>query len=150
MVATRLVYFASNLTANIIEGDLRRALRKTRMKKQISKLREHVIVCGAGTTGKHVMDELIAARAEDEFLQEAGLENARGVVAALANDKDNLYLVVTSRRANPSCSGRRWSSSSTRCYSFSPSADFCLQAGMTLVVLGPIDEVGALRKRVTP
>ncbi|MEM9489678.1 MAG: NAD-binding protein, partial [Myxococcota bacterium] len=119
------VYFASTLTAYIIEGDLRRALKKTRMRKKLSNMRDHVIVCGAGSTGQHVIAELIATQTpfvvididqtrlenlphklaqdypglsvkkdgflylvgdatEDDVLNEAGLDRARGLVAALS------------------------------------------------------------------
>jgi voltage-gated potassium channel len=37
----------------------------------------------------------------DEVLNEAGIDRARGLVAALADDKDNLYLVLSARSANP-------------------------------------------------
>src|SRR4029078_6894908 len=55
-----VVYFASTLTAMIIEGDIRRALRRTRMKKQILNLKDHVIVCGAGSTRSQPLHELIS------------------------------------------------------------------------------------------
>jgi voltage-gated potassium channel len=126
------LYFASTLTAFIIEGDLRRALRLGRMKKRLGKMRDHIIVCGVGSTGRHVARELMATRTpvvaididedrlehlndeyprrklsyivgdatDDEVLAQANLEHARGLVASLANDKDNLYLVVTARQCN--------------------------------------------------
>jgi voltage-gated potassium channel len=129
-----VLYFASTVTATIIEGDLQRALRKTRMRKRISKLDGHVVVCGAGSTGRHVVEELIAAKrpcvaidldqqtlergaqqwgegsflyiagdaTDDAVLHAANLAKASGVVASLPNDKDNLYLVVTTRQINPS------------------------------------------------
>ena len=37
----------------------------------------------------------------DELLAEAQIERARGIIAAMADDKDNLYLVVSARAANP-------------------------------------------------
>ncbi len=126
------LYFASHVTAIIIEGDLQRALRKTRMRSKIAKLVDHVVVCGAGSTGRHVVEELLAAArpvvavdVDEESLEEQGRRSDRalyhsihgdatddvvlraanvtaaaGVVAALPNDKDNLYLVVTARQAN--------------------------------------------------
>ncbi|MCP4676323.1 MAG: potassium channel protein, partial [Deltaproteobacteria bacterium] len=93
------------------------------------------IVCGVGTTGAHVVHELVAAKkpfvmienreerirdlmestnlkegellyiygdaTEDRILQEAGLEKAQGLVAALPGDKDNLYIILSARQANP-------------------------------------------------
>lgn len=125
------LYFASTLTAIILEGDLQAAFRKTRMRKQIEKLTGHVIVCGTGSTGWHVVEEMLTSgvpvcvvelhqeridrlieahpnvpyiqgdATEDVVLMEAGVERARGVVGALSSDKDNLYVVVTARQANP-------------------------------------------------
>ena len=37
----------------------------------------------------------------DEVLEEAGIERARGVISALTDDKDNLYVTVTARALNP-------------------------------------------------
>ena len=131
------LYFASTLTAFIIEGDLRRTLESTRMRKRISQLRGHVIVCGIGATGRHVVNQLVKAgtpvlaidnddeqlrdvaeevretfpkttflylcgdATDDHVLDDAGLERAAGLVATLANDKDNLYLVVSARQSHP-------------------------------------------------
>jgi len=126
------LYFASTLTAIILEGDLQDVFRKRRMRKQIEKLSDHVIVCGIGSTGWHVVEELVTTAVplcvieshaerierlaehhptvpwiqgdatEDAVLVEAGVARARGVVAALPTDKDNLFVVVTARQANPS------------------------------------------------
>ncbi len=127
------LYFASTVTAVIIEGDLKRAFRYRRMHRRIRSMKNHYIVCGIGSTGSHVMEELIvggkpcvaidtdrerldheAARhkegeytyvvgdaTDDEVLAAANIDEAAGVVAALSNDKDNLYLVVAVRAANP-------------------------------------------------
>ena len=127
-----MVYFASTLTALIIEGDLRRALRHTRMRKQIAKLENHVVVCGAGSTGGHAIEELmeyaiptvaidmdrdrlediaelhpgahfkyiVGDATDDVVLEEAAVSQARGVVSALAGDKDNLFVVVSARQMN--------------------------------------------------
>jgi voltage-gated potassium channel len=127
-----VVYFVSTLTAFIIEGDLRRALRLQRVRKRISRMEKHIIVCGAGSTGRHIIGELIATKTplvaidldraaleeiaehhpkadfsylvgdatDDEVLQQANLSSAGGLVSALPNDKDNLYLVVTARQTS--------------------------------------------------
>jgi voltage-gated potassium channel len=95
-------------------------------------MKEHVIVCGAGTTGRQVIEELIKVgvpviaidldehelreiaehfpkadytflvgdATDDEVMDSANLANARGVVAALPSDKDNLFLTVSARQAN--------------------------------------------------
>ena len=55
-----LLYFVSMLTALIVEGDLGGTLRMKRMQRRIDRLHDHVIVCGSGRTGTHIVDELIA------------------------------------------------------------------------------------------
>jgi voltage-gated potassium channel len=129
-----LVYFVSTITAFIVEGDLGGALRRNRMQKLLSALSDHIIVCGVGTTGIHVVEELVSSRipfcaidqneerlaelaarfgpdrfayvvgdaADDDTLQQAGVTRARGVVTALSEDKDNLFVTVTASALNPS------------------------------------------------
>jgi voltage-gated potassium channel len=128
-----IVYFASTITAFIIEGDLRNALFASRLKKRMKRMKDHVVVCGAGSTGRNVIEELLTTgvpviaidvregelreiaekfpRAEfsyivgdatdDDVMAQTGLERARGLVAALSSDKDNLYLTVSGRQTNP-------------------------------------------------
>jgi voltage-gated potassium channel len=127
-----IVYFASTVTAFIIEGDLRNVLFASRLKKRMKRMKDHVVVCGAGSTGRNVIEELLATgvpvvaidlreselreiadkfpRAEysylvgdatdDDVIAQTGLERARGLVAALSSDKDNLYLTVSGRQTN--------------------------------------------------
>ncbi|RMH42078.1 MAG: potassium channel protein [Deltaproteobacteria bacterium] len=127
------LYFASSVTALIIEGDLKRAVQRRRMNKRIRAMKNHYVVCGCGSTGRHVMEELMVAgkqavvidrdaerlaeiaaqhqegafdyvvgdATEDEVLERANIAEAAGVVAALADDKDNLYLTVAVRSVNP-------------------------------------------------
>jgi voltage-gated potassium channel len=128
-----LVYFVSTITAFIVEGDLGGALRRNRMKQVLARLTNHIIICGAGTTGIHVIEELVHSHipfcaidnseqrmlelaerfgpdkfpyvvgdaADDEALKEAGIERAQGVVAALSEDKDNLFVTITASALNP-------------------------------------------------
>ncbi len=129
-----LVYFASTITAFIVEGDLKRVLVVQRLRKRIKKMKDHVIVCGAGSTGRHIIEELIATQApvvavdtnedelkdiaarhpkanytyvvgdatDDDVIAQVNLAGARGLVAALSSDKDNLYIVVSARLSHTS------------------------------------------------
>jgi voltage-gated potassium channel len=129
-----LAYMQSNLTALLIEGVIGTALRKRRMQRDIAKLSRHIVVAGAGNTGKHVVEELWATQTpfvvidanetvlqqvsaefcrgrmlyvhgdatNDHALLAAGVQHARGVVAALTHDKDNLYVTLSVRTLNPS------------------------------------------------
>jgi voltage-gated potassium channel len=126
------VTFVSTLTAMILEMDIWHVLRRKKMDRTIERLSHHVIVCGAGTTGIHIIEELITTHislvvidqnkerlerviaevgctfpyivgdaTEDEILKKSGIERARGIVSALPNDKDNLYVIMSARQINP-------------------------------------------------
>ena len=126
-----MLYFVSMLTAMVVEGDLRGVLEMRRMQSRIDKLDHHIILCGAGTTGEHVLRELMATQTpfvvverdherieelyeeygetllfvegdatNDDVLLHAGVERASGVVAALHEDRDNVFLTVTARQMN--------------------------------------------------
>ncbi len=121
-----LLYFISSLTAWIIEGDLQSALRRSRMQKRIDALSGHLVVCGVGSTGVHVIDELLKTghtfvavdrdlerltaladkhgpqflyvhgdATHDETLVQAGIARAAGIIAALTDDKENLFITLT-------------------------------------------------------
>jgi voltage-gated potassium channel len=127
-----LAYTQSNLTALFVEGVIGQALRRRRMQRDIARLSHHIVVAGAGSTGKHVIEELVATRTpfvaidrseqsllevseemcggkllyvhgdatQDHALLAAGVDRARGVVAALTHDKDNLYVTISARSLN--------------------------------------------------
>ncbi len=127
-----LVYFVASVTALVIEGDLHYLLKRRPMPARHGQLDNHVIVCGVGRSGAHVVRELVAfgvdvvfvevdpSRAaglvdelgdgalhvpgdalSDAILLRAGVEHARGLVATLPSDRDNLYLCVNARQLNP-------------------------------------------------
>ncbi|MFH0887853.1 MAG: potassium channel protein [Planctomycetota bacterium] len=120
----------SMLAASILEIELTGFLRRRKMSKEIKNLSNHYIVCGAGETGIHIIQELAKTlksfvviernqerleklietipqliyingdATEDEVLLSAGVEKAAGVIAALPSDKDNLYITVMTRQYN--------------------------------------------------
>jgi len=126
-----LLYFISNFTALLVEGDLGEMLIRRRMHTRIDKLKNHIVVCGIGTTGVHIVEELLAVErpcvavdldaerleklarefgprflyvvgdaTDEEVLMLAGVERAGGVIAALHDDKDNLFITITARALN--------------------------------------------------
>ena len=52
-------YFLSSLTAYILEGDLREAIWRRKMEREILNLKDHYIVCGAGEVGQNVIEQLL-------------------------------------------------------------------------------------------
>lgn len=54
------LYAVSMLTTFLVEGEFLDIRRRRRMDKRIRKMTNHIIVCGAGRTGMHVIAELAA------------------------------------------------------------------------------------------
>ena len=126
-----VLYSTSVVTAYIIEGNLKNAFSFERVRRRIKRMENHFIICGAGETGVHVIREMVAADQEcvvietteekkqeinfefpdvpvlvgdattDLILEKAGISRARGLVAALSNDKDNLFLTVSAKMLQP-------------------------------------------------
>jgi voltage-gated potassium channel len=126
------LYCVSTLTTYFIEGEYSKGRVRRKMTRILDELSDHIIVCGVGTTGIHVVQELITTgwpvvaidldahhldrvqelssgllptiqgdATEDATLERAGIRRAKGLVAALTDDKFNLYIVVTARELNP-------------------------------------------------
>ena len=54
-----VLYFASSLTAFIVDGELRNLIRLRHMEQQIDQLENHFVVAGIGNTGEYVLDEML-------------------------------------------------------------------------------------------
>lgn len=97
------------------------------MEKEIAELTDHVVLCGAGRTGRQVMEELLMmgqrfvvverdpSRVQwvkenfpqvplvvgdatiDHNLEEAGVQNALGLVTCLSEDTDNVFVCLSAR-----------------------------------------------------
>ncbi|MCC6465300.1 MAG: potassium channel protein [Planctomycetes bacterium] len=126
-----LLYVSGTIASFLIEGSLARFFRRRRMDRLLHEIRGHFIVCGCGTTGRHIVEELAKVNAgvvamdsdeeainaltkhypgllairgdsmDDELLREAGLERAAGLFAALAEDRDNIVLTLSARQMAP-------------------------------------------------
>jgi voltage-gated potassium channel len=126
-----VLYGLSAITAFWVEGDLSHLWEKRKMERRIAARRDHIIVCGAGETGRHIALELmrtgepfvlvevdatkesglrklgsdiaylIGDATESEVLREAGVDRARGLICAMPSDKDNLFTILTARELNP-------------------------------------------------
>ncbi|MCB9569816.1 MAG: NAD-binding protein [Myxococcales bacterium] len=124
------LYVISSITSFFVEGDFAQIRVYSRLQRRMKKLQNHYIVCGCGSTGSHVISELLTigeavvaidtdehalehvehARVipivgdatEDEILEAAGIGRAKGVVATLDDDKTNMFVVVTARQNNHS------------------------------------------------
>lgn len=122
-------YVMAAVVQFMVEGRVRIIMGRRRLDKQIDRLKNHYIVCGYGRIGRvlcrnlqrtpydlvvveknpdliPVMDKdgilYVASDAADEAnLLKAGIRRARGLVAALATDTDNVFLVLSARQLAP-------------------------------------------------
>lgn len=67
-----VLYFFSSFTAFLVEGHMQRLLWRRRMSKAIGQLSGHTVVCGAGHTGQHVVQELLATQRRFALIERDG------------------------------------------------------------------------------
>ena len=122
-------YIGSLVVEAIARGVVGGLWAESRRRRAIEALREHYIICGFGRVGRRVAEELRHEGApfvvldysleakeaaqeqdvlfiegngtDDDDLRSAGLERARGLVAASDDDSDNLYITLSARAVNP-------------------------------------------------
>lgn len=121
-------YVVSSIVSLFVEGEIKEVWKFKRMENTISKLENHYIICGAGETGfyvlaqfkkqntpfvviesdKNVIEELKEAdilyvegdATHENVLNKARIAHAKGLVATLPRDADNVYAVLTARYLN--------------------------------------------------
>jgi voltage-gated potassium channel len=130
LLAINALFFGVGMLAStFFELRIDNYFQGRRRKNMIESLSGHFIICGFGRVGRGAALELQRsgipivvidrneARIEqvlktgflglqadanrDETLREAGIERARGLIAALSSDADNLFLTISARTLNP-------------------------------------------------
>jgi voltage-gated potassium channel len=124
-----ILYGISEITQFIVQGGIGGILRRRKMERNIKKITQHYILCGAGKNGHYVLEELARTKrkvivvekdrkkvqmlldrgiptiegdaSSDDILRAAGIDRAVGLVTTLPEDKDNLFVVITARGLNP-------------------------------------------------
>lgn len=124
-----VLYAFSKFAETMVEGGLRNILERRKMNRQVAQLRDHYIVCGYGRIGKVICQVLTENRrsfvvienneeevrnieaegyfalqgeaADDETLITAGIKNAKGLIAVVSTDADNVFITLTARGLNP-------------------------------------------------
>ena len=124
-----IAYTLSSLIQFTLEGQLRKILGRKKLESRISKLRNHYIICGYGRIGHLICREFQSRptpfvvveknphhierlereghmyvegdATDDETLQAAGIEHAKGLITAVTSDTDNVYITLTARGLNP-------------------------------------------------
>ena len=117
------------MTQTLIELELNQFFGKRRVRSMIDKLEGHFILCGFGRVGRGAAEELrragvsfvvidhnderveraikagmLAVHADasrDETLRDVGIVRAKGLIATLASDADNLFVILSAKTLNP-------------------------------------------------
>ncbi len=124
------IFLASGvMTQTIINFELQDRYGQRRKKRMIEQLREHYIICGFGRVGRNASYEfqragvpflaidinedrvekaivggmiaVVADATSDDTLREAGILRAKGLIAALPSDAENLFIILSARALNP-------------------------------------------------
>lgn len=105
------------------------SFQRRRIREAVMRLSDHYVVCGYGRLGRQIVRDLeargesfvvidinpdtvedlterkvpnlIADATQEEVLEEAGVERARGLVSCLDSDASNVLTILTAREMNP-------------------------------------------------
>lgn len=123
-----VAYILSSTVQWIVHSELLLTFGERRRQREMNKLKNHFIICGAGRVGARIIREmeradcpfvaiesdaqkvgallgrnahvLVGDATLEETLRDAGVERAHGLAACLPDDADNLYVVLTARDLN--------------------------------------------------
>lgn len=124
-----LGFIVTSIAESFIERILSGRAGLKKMKKKIQNLDSHYIVCGYGRVGAAAVEEFDHQKADfviiennpefcdkiknknylfvegdathEDILLDAGIKSAKGLMALLASEPNNLFIVLTSRELNP-------------------------------------------------
>ena len=122
------IYVAGQIIEIIVEGQVLGIRRRKKMEKALKNMKDHFIICGFGRVGHQVGKEfdnanikyviinnnpehtkqyeqqnilhIIGDATSDEKLLEAGIKNARGLIACSDSDVANVYITLSARELN--------------------------------------------------
>jgi voltage-gated potassium channel len=123
------LYTFTLLATTVVEGGLPKQLRQRRHARMLESIKDHFIVCGYGRIGSIIAREfsrrnvpfviieresprvqaslehgfltLEADASAEDVLRKAGLERARGLIAVVGTDAENVYAVLSARVMRP-------------------------------------------------
>ncbi len=123
-----LGFLASRVVSLFSGGYVNEVWRVRKMEKAVSELKDHIIICGAGETGDYVINQFLKQGIDfvvieqdedvieelhdlrvnyvrgdathDDVLMKAGVDRAKGLIAALSKDADNVFVVLTAKQVN--------------------------------------------------
>jgi voltage-gated potassium channel len=123
-----VLYMLTSAVQTIVQSEMVAAIGERRRTREMNKLRDHFIICGAGRVGSRIISSMQSERVPfvvietdeprvadlleqgvhllvkdatlEETLREAGVERARGLAVCLPDDADNVYVVLIARGLN--------------------------------------------------
>jgi len=124
-----IAYIVGLVAEALVESEIRSIFGRRKLGKKIKSLKNHYIICGYGRIGRIICKELMLKSisfiviekdeqvrqqleqdellyldfdaTQEEALIEAGIERARGLVAVVSSDPENVYISLTARGLNP-------------------------------------------------
>ena len=121
-------YAIGNIASFLVGGEARRIFMEGMLEKKLAKLKDHIIILGYGKFGKQIVKEISKKKAQmviieqnEKFVQSAqkkglmiiqgnaadesileivGIRRAKGLIAALSSETDNVFAVLTARVLN--------------------------------------------------
>lgn len=122
-------YTATLLVARVVEGGLHHRWEARRQARMLDELNHHFIVCGYGRIGRTIAEEfrrqrvpyvvidrdaervhdiieggalaVCADASSEDVLRRVGIDRARGLIAAVSTDADNVYAILSARLLKP-------------------------------------------------
>jgi voltage-gated potassium channel len=123
------LYTFSLLATVVVEGGLPKRLLRRRHERMLEKIKDHFIICGYGRIGSIVAEQfrrqqipyvvversaerlqaamdagalgVEADASREEVLKRVGIERARGLIAVVGTDAENVYAVLSARVMRP-------------------------------------------------
>ncbi|MFX3673010.1 MAG: TrkA family potassium uptake protein [Paenisporosarcina sp.] len=123
-----VTYAMGAVASYFIEHQLSEKVWNKRMEHTIKNLKGHIIVCGLGRVGKQIFEQfkeedvaviyihdseeemlgylpegilkIIGNPLEEQILKEANIANAKGLIAALPSDSDNVFITIKAKALN--------------------------------------------------
>ncbi len=124
-----VLYLFGKVTEAMVEGGLHSYLGRKTMDKKLAGLKDHYIVCGYGRIGKVICQILFENRrpfviiendpeearlikemgylvlegnaASDSSLEKANIHKAKGLIAVVSSDADNVYIILSAKGLKP-------------------------------------------------
>jgi len=123
------LYTFTLLATVVVEGGLPKRLQRHRRERMLDTIKDHFILCGYGRIGSTVAQQfarqnvpfvvvdldaervhlameqgflaVVADASSEDVLRRVGIERARGLIAAVSTDAENVYAILTARVLGP-------------------------------------------------